>query len=66
MDLRSSANWEIEGDSAARRALRPARVLGNSEGVVEGVWAEDEKGLEILVVDVFAADFRVRTKVVNR
>ena len=47
------------GDSAARRARRPARVEGKS-GVVVGDSIVDEKGLD------FLADERVRASEVKR
>lgn len=55
-----STNSVRVGDSAARRARRPARVGGNWEdAMVEGgVCVDDEKDL--------AVDFRVRARAVNR
>jgi hypothetical protein len=41
-------NSDSVGDSRAKRALSPSRVLGKSEGAVDVVEAEVEKDLEIV------------------
>lgn len=66
LDLRSPAKSERVGDSAARRARRPARVCGNCV-LMEGVSIEDEKSFVIeLVGEAAEVDFSVRAMVVNR